>query len=432
MKVKNFSFTNVDDFKRALFVLKAELGSVDPTRLYFQIHSVVLDEQKLQPVYKAIEDMFPGSPWFGNSTSGNIVDCDGAAEISVTATIFEKDSTRFKLFQYDLESAPACDIAKQIVAESKTHPWVKAIEMYHTISAESTTSFCEGMDGLAPEIQMFGAIVCSPDITSSKSCVFSSEGGFNSKGLLILFFGGDEFYVESLKISGWKSIGRHFLVTKAEGSTLYELGGVPAYEIYRKYLGIQNDENFFYNALDFPILYEHNGTSIVRAPAASNPDGSLTMSSDVEVGSVISLSYGEPLTIVDSIQQESEKIKKMNPDVLHIFDCAARKAFWTGQDSTLEIQPFKHIAGSSGFFSHGEFLREKGHLNQHNITLVVAAMREGYGKGLQASAYRKQEIKTSKLPLAARMATFIRETSAEVDELNKQLDAYKRHFNETR
>ncbi len=428
MQKRTFVYKSEDDFRNnltafgSLLPMMTEPG-VTPT-LYFQIFTTVLDEDRLKNVWTTIESVFPDVPWVGNSTSGNIVDCDISAEITVAVTVFEKPTTRFELRQYNLEESSIEEVTKSVVGQVNSSSWVKAVEIYHTIPEQSTTLFCDGLRELRPDIQVFGGIVCSTDLSSTRSCVFSSVGGYMKHGLLVLLFGGPDFYVESFKVSGWKPIGRNFHVTKSSGSTLYELGGTPAYEIYRKYLNINNDEHFFENALEFPVLYEHNGTTIVRAPAASNPDGSLSMSSDVEVGSIIRLSYGEPQTILDSVRQESDRIKSFNPDTLHIFSCAARKAFWGSQEPTYEILPFKSIASSTGFFSHGEFLREKGHLNQHNITLVIAAMREGYGKGLQASAYQKKPGSMLKLPLAARMATFIRETSFELEEMNSKLQVY--------
>lgn len=432
MQKRTFVYKSEEFFRNDLTAFSSILPmitepGVSPT-LYFQIFSTVLSEERLKPVWRVIEEVFPGVPWLGNSTSGNIVDCEVSAEITVAVTIFEKPTTKFELLQFSLDGASIQDIAKNIVALTNANPWVKAVEIYRTIPDRSTTMFCEGLRDIRPDIQVFGGIVCSTDLSSKNCCVFSSVGGFMRHGLVVMLFGGPDFYVESFKVSGWKPIGRNFHVTRSDGSTLYELGGKPAYEIYRKYLNINNDERFFENALEFPMLYEHNGTTIVRAPAASNPDGSLTMSSDVDVGSIIRLSYGEPQTIVESVRQESDRIKSFNPDTLHIFSCAARKAFWGSQEPTFEILPFKNIASSTGFFSHGEFLREKGHLNQHNITLVIAAMREGFGKGLQASAYQKKAAPKQKLPLAARMATFIRETSFELEEMNSKLQMYNQQL----
>ena len=429
MKNKIFNYKDVVSFETEIALFSKWYKEHGSPTMYFQIHSAILEPEKLKPVWGCLERFFPDVPWVGNSTSGNIVDCEVSTDISVSAVIFEKPTSKFTVRQYDYNRESVGGIARHIVNVTKENPWVKAVEIYHCISPFSTTSLCEGLDDLASDIQVFGGIVCSPDITSPNSCIFSSEGGYTKSGLLVLFFGGPEFYVDSRKISGWKPIGRNFHVTRSEGNILYELGGIPAYEVYNKYLNIKNDQNFFYNALEFPMLYEHNGVSIVRAPGSSNPGGSLTMSSDIDEGSIIRLSYGEPGLIVDRIREESEKCRQFGPEVQHIFSCAARKAFWSQREPTYEITPFKGLASSTGFFSHGEFLREKGHLNQHNITLVIASMREGAAveKKIERTGDVRTEM-TTRLPLAARMATFIRETSFELEQINSKLRVMNEHL----
>ena len=266
---------------------------------------------------------------------------------------------------------------------------------------------------------MTGVQTCALPIYAS--CVFSKAAGFSEKSIIVMFYGGDDFYVDSIKVTGWKPLGRKFHVTKSKGSVLQELDGIPAYDVYHKYLNIKNDENFFYNTLEFPLFYEHNDTTILRTPVASNADGSITVTSDIDVGSVVRISYGDPGTIVDSIRHDSKKIAEFQPDLLHIFSCAARRTFWTSKEPTYEIQPFKEISPSCGFFSHGEFLRTNGNLNQHNVTLVIAAMREGEKKASVSSAVSPDENIMSKVPLVSRLATFISVTSLELEEINQQL-----------
>ncbi len=429
MKNRIFAFNNATEFEKELVQFSNWCRENGSPTVCFQIHSEELDPAKLRPVWETLERVFPKSPWFGNSTSGNIADCEKASEISVSAIIFEKPTTKIQIHQYDFFNKSIRDIAHEIVEDAKQNTWIKAVEIYHCISPFSTTHLCEGLGDLAPDIQIFGGIVCSPDITSPNSCVFSSVGGYSTTGLLVVFYGGPEFYVESRKISGWKPIGRNFHVTRSKGNVLYELSSLPAYEVYNKYLNIKNDNNFFYNALEFPMLYEHNGISIVRAAGASNPDGSLTMSSDIDEGSMVRLSYGEPQLILEKIKAESETAELFAPEVMHIFSCAARKAFWSKHEPTYEITAFKGLASSTGFFSHGEFLREKGFLNQHNITLVIASMREGdIIKRERAKGVIIPDEKSTRLPLAARMATFIRETSFELEQINSKLRVMNEHL----
>lgn len=421
MKQIQFEYHERKSFTEKLRAFQKDSAAGSGVRL-FQIYSEVLDPAVIQDVTGVIEECFPDIPYIGCSTSGNIIDCELSGNITVVCTDFELPTTKFEIFQYDMAKLSVDDITAQILEETRKKPWVKAAEMYFTIPEGSTTRFCDGLKDLREDIQVFGGVTCSDDITSDDSCVFTKAYGFSESSIIIVFYGGEDFHVDSIKVTGWKPLGREFHVTKSQGSLLQELDGIPAYDVYHKYLNIKNDENFFYNTLEFPLFYEHNDTTILRTPVSSNADGSINMTSDMDIGSVVRISYGDPSTIVESIKHDSRRIAEFGPDVLHIFSCAARRTFWTNKEPTYEIQPFRDISASCGFFSHGEFLRTKGNLNQHNVTLVIAAMREGEKKAAAAMP-EMQDINTlSKVPLVSRLANFISATSLELENSNKQLE----------
>lgn len=431
MLKKTIEYLNREQLENSLDLYKQRLlerFSYDQLSMYIQIFSTELEEQSVRPIWESVEKIFPGKPWFGHSTAGNVSNCEITSDMSVAITVFEEPTTKFKMLQYSMGSQETADIAADIITECEQNEWVKAVEFYRTINSESPSVFSEKFDCLREEIQMYGGIVCSRNVTSTDSCVFSSVGGFDTTGLIVLLFGGEDFHVNSFKVSGWQPIGRNFVVTKAEGSTIYELDGMPAYNVYKKYLKIENDENLFVNALEFPLMYEYNGVKIVRAPAAGNADGSLVMSADVKVGSIVRLSYGEPVTIMNAVTEAARELFDFKPDLLHIFYCTARKVFWGMNEPTTEIHPFRYVKGSTGFFSHGEFLREKGTLNQNSVTLVIAAMREGEGKRGRAGELFDDNSVNTKLPLASRMATFIHETAFELETLNSELQIYNEHL----
>lgn len=422
MKQFQLEFTNSENFMQRLLEFKGQWDSLNISKIFFQIFSEILEPEKISEVCLGIEDVFPEAMYIGCSTSGNIIDCQLSADITVVCTAFEHSSTQFQIYQYDFSGESVDSITGKIVEETKKNPWVKAIEMFFTIPEGSTTRFCDGMKDINPDIQIFGGVSCSDDITSNDCLVFSKGGKISSKSVVIVFYGGEDFYVDSIKVTGWKPLGRKFHVTKSDGCILHELDGILAYDVYHKYLNIKNDENFFYNTLEFPLFYDHNGTTILRTPVVSNADGSITMTSDMDVGSLVQISYGDPSTIVESIREDSRRIHQFQPDILHIFSCAARRTFWTSKEPTYEIQPFKEISPSSGFFSHGEFLRTKGNLNQHNVTLVIAAMREGEKKDASAMSVLTERGEMSKVPLVSRLATFISVTSLELEETNQKLE----------
>lgn len=422
MKQKHIEFLDDKKFENEIENLGSELKNAKS--FYFQIFSSTLDTTVLENVIKIIQNKYPNCLCIANSTAGNIVNSNEGTEISVICNIFEKKSSKFEVLQYDFGESGMSEIALNLKLETEKRPWIKALEIYHTVPKISTSYLCDELANLEVNVKVFGGIVCSSDIASSDSFIYSTIGGKTDNGLLCVFIGGDDLYVDSIKISGWKPIGRTFRVTKVEGNILKELSGIPAYEIYKKYLNIQNDNNFFINALDFPMMYEHNNTTIVRAATSSNEDGSVVMSANVENDEIIRLSYGEPKTIIESIYNKSIEMQNFKPQVMHIFSCAARKAFWSSHNPTYELKSLKSICESSGFFSHGEFLREKGLVNQHNLTLVIALLREGEKSEIDYKGKIEQnsELLSSKMPLAARMATFIKETSYELEQINSHLE----------
>ncbi|MBQ0078630.1 MAG: diguanylate cyclase [Eubacterium sp.] len=422
MRQLHCEFNSEDQLLANLLAFESDINGA--ASYYFQFFSANLNDKLLNSVIEKIKRVYPDATIIGATTAGNVVNSASTSDVSITLNIFEDETSRFEIIQYDFATMGMDEIGSKVKQEAEKRSWVKAIEIYHTVAKVSTSTLCDAMSEIDTDIAVFGGIVCSPDLASSESYIYSDGYGMCDNGLLCLLLGGDNLHIEARKISGWKPIGRTFRVTRSRENVLYELSGIPAYEVYQRYLNIRNDENFFINALEFPIMYEHNNTTIIRASAESNDDGSIRMSSNIEEGSIVRLSYGEPNTIVKSVQEGSLQIKDFQPQALHIFTCAARKTFWDGYDPAYELKALKSICSGSGFFSHGEFLREHDLINQHNLTLVIAYLREGEKQEFaeQYAGENELDVLNTKLPLAARMATFIRETSYELEQINSHLE----------
>ena len=211
--------------------------------------------------------------------------------------------------------------------------------------------------------------------------------------------------------------------TKTDGPLLMELDHHPAYDAYYKYLHIRNDEHFFNNTLEFPFLYRQHGIDIMRAPVASNPDGSLTMTSDMRQNVKTRIAYGDPWTILDSVWKEGKRLLEYAPDCIFVFSCAARRIFWGNDEVGKETEPYQMVAPTSGFYTSGEFLRTGDYVDQHNVTQVIAALREGEAKEQHFAEdfQRAEEGFAGKVSMINRMATFITATTKELEEANRKL-----------
>lgn len=423
MKQVQFTFQDDKKLEEELRKLRQWARSNFCSKVLIQICTEILDRERIGHVCKTIERLMPEALYAGCSSNGNIVNGDFSGEsIAVICTLFEYPSTRVEVLQYPLQADTQENVVQMLEAAMDERPWVKAVELLVTIRGMSMTTLCESLSRIRKGVQIFGGGALCEDLEKDDACVFSMAAGYQEKGIVFILFGGDDFHVETSFVTGWKPLGSFMHVTAADGCILKELNHRPAYEIYYKYLHIRNDEFFFNNTLEFPFLYRHNGIDIMRAPVASNPDGSLTMTSDMSQDVQARIAYGDPWTILDSVWKEGNKILQFAPECIFVFSCAARRTFWGNNEVGKETEPYQRIAPTSGFYTSGEFLRTGDNVNQHNVTQVIAAMREGEPKELPEKELSMDERTfEGKVSMINRMATFIKVTTTELEEANRKL-----------
>ena len=423
MRQMQLEFENISILKRELLKISRWQKTSVSSEMIFDIFSQTLDIRQIGQICDTITEMLPHALYRGCSSNGNIFEgsCSDK-DILIVCTLTEFPTTHMKVLQYPLtewsEESVVADLKKQIAA----NPWVKAVEMLTTMRGMSMTKFCDDLSTIDENIKIFGGGAFSPEINDNTAIVFSCVGGCSDDTVVFTLIGGESFHVNTTHITGWKPLGRELLVTASEGSRLIELDGKPAYDTYYKYLKIANNSDFFFNTLEFPFFYNHKGNEILRAPIAANPDGSLTMTADIEKNVKARIAYGDPWTILDSVKNGAVKIGKFQPEVIHVYSCAARRTFW-GDEASKETLPFQMLAPTSGFYTAGEFLRTGSVVDQHNVTLVVAAMREGdLVDQMPIEIPVDEENYPGKVSMINRLATFIEAATEELEEANRRLE----------
>ena len=423
--MKQFQFTFQDDktLEEELRKLRQWVRSSLCSNVMIQVFTEVLDRERIERICGTIGQILPEALYAGCSTYGNIVSGDfSVGSIAVVCTLFEYPSTKVELLQYPMTPEMQESVAQKLADEVKKRPWVKAVEMLVTIRGLSMAALCDGLSRVRPDVQIFGGGAFCETLGQNDACVFSGAGEYMEQGAVFVLFGGDDFHIETSYVTGWKPLGAFMDVTLTDGCVLKELNHCPAYEIYYKYLHISDDENFFNNTLEFPFLYRLNGIDVMRAIVSSNPDGSLTMTSDMHPNVKARIAYGDPWTILDSVWKEGNRLLKFAPESIVVFSCAARRAFWGDREVCKESEPYQMVAPTFGFYTSGEFLRTGDNVNQHNVTQVIAAMREGEAKELSKQKFRRAERKfEGKVSMINRMATFITATTEELQEANQKL-----------
>ena len=386
------------------------------SKVVFDIYTTLIDKDKIERITSTIEQQLPNALYRGCTTNGNILHGDLSKDSTcIICTIYEYPDTKVDLRQYEFNQDTEKSIIEDLKTYTEANPWVKAIELLVTIRGMSMTGFCDDLSELREDIRIFGGGALSADINENTAYVFSNKGKCSDESVVCLFLGGNDLDIVTTHITGWKPLGRELHVTKADGRLLQELDNRPAYETYYHFLKINNDEHFFENTLEFPFFYDHHGLNILRAPTASTPEGALMMTADMEENVTARIAYGDPRTILDSVRQSCISLKDFQPESIHIYSCAARRTFW-GNEIYKETHPMQSMAPTSGFYTSGEFLRTGRYVNLHNVTLVVAAMREGEKNENKDISYDfEHEDITGNVSMINRLASFIEAATDELE-----------------
>ena len=422
MKQFHLTYKNDRKFLQDLEEIRQWCGHNAGYKQVFRIYSQDMNRDHIAHVCALLDQHMPSALYFGCTSNANILDGELTSwEILLTCTVFEYRSTQIKLLQYPFTEDNYQNAVDDLKKHCEENPWVNSIEMLATIMNMSMKGFCDEMSGLGKDIQVFGGGAFNPNMDDETAYVFSKGNGIVEHGIVFLMMGGDNFHAYSTFIAGWKPLKRRFRITKADKEILYELDGKPAFEVYKRYLNIEKNENFFSNTLEFPLFLEREGVNILRCPLAVNDDDSLVMSSDMEENAFVKIAYGDPDTILNSIRHDGQKIADFQPEVIQTFSCAARRAFWGDVNISRETVMFKDVASTAGFYTHGEFLRMDGTMLNFNVTLVIVAMREGDPAGERIDFCGPTVHQLNKIPMIWRFVSFIEASTAELEAMNEKL-----------
>jgi len=183
---------------------------------------------------------------------------------------------------------------------------------------------------------------------------------------------------------GWEDIAGPFRVTAADGPTLAELDGEPAFEVYRRVVEADADisidpAEFFEVAKSYPFgLSRLDGEKIVRDPFEVGEDGALTCFGKVPEGEFVHILKGRRDSLVAAAGEAYETAARgdADGDVL-FFDCISRVLYL--EDAFAE--ELDAVGGTDspvlGALTVGEIANDgQGHLDYYNKTAVAAVTGE--------------------------------------------------------
>lgn len=204
--------------------------------------------------------------------------------------------------------------------------------------------------------------------------------------IVAIGFYGENLSVQSGCFAGWSEFGAQRVITKSKGNILYEIDGIPALDLYKKYLGEYASE-LPNSGLRYPLNIKENDDSneIIRTLLGIDEETkSITFAGDVPVGYKARLMKPNINELIDGAGKAAESIKKINDKTALglIVSCVGRKIVMN-QLIDDELEVIQEILGDSvnliGFYSYGEIAPFKDDLftcELHNQTMTLTTIFE--------------------------------------------------------
>ena len=242
-------------------------------------------------------------------------------------------------------------------------------------------------------------------------------------GVVFMLLSGEELRETARYLLGWHPIGREIEITgrlkpdDAGNACITELDGMPAADIYKKYLDVDADEYFLDNVCEFPLVLDRNGSIIARVPSLVGEEKELYFSGDIRNGEKLRFSYAKPSELLDMTQKAAEHFCEFKPEATLMAMCFNRFHFLKSEQDK-EIDHFvEHSPDCVFMFGGYEILKGNNCGGVLNSAIVVLGLREGEstkftGETIIAPPIKKKGSK----PLSERLLTFIETTTEELGE----------------
>lgn len=426
MKQFNFELTKMSNLNNILSTLKESLSHCTYCTLLFHLYTTVYSDEQIQVIQKVILSCFPDALICGTSTNGDII--EGHLSVNgmvIACSAFESTDVKIQMFHCQPYQENA--IGNKICDIIDSTDNIKAAEILITLKTINSHTVLNSAEQFKKDIPVFGGGSANSNISETDTKIFNNDTICHF-GVILVTYIGDDLVVDIHHSIGWKPLGKNFSVTKIIGKNLFELNNIPAGQVYRDYLDIHANDDFFSNILEFPIMAYQHGYEVLRLPFSCNDkDLSIMLAAELDKGTPVNLSYGDPEVIQDDVAKLKAHVKDFAPQAIFLVSCGVRRLYWKYLIDQ-ETLPFANIAPVAGFYSSGEIMRMGDYLIEHHVTLIATCMREGKKTINEPDSVMDNKLTVnvpekmhSQISMVRRLANFINVTAAELQEANQQL-----------
>lgn len=334
------------------------------------------------PIFKKFIKMLPENDVvIGCSTAGEIYNSSvDDMTLSIAEIEFENTKLRYASGEISNTFLDSYQVGKEI-AEQLTEKDLKAVLILSDGLQINGTRLLSGVNSkLGPSVVVTGGLA-GDGPRFRATWTINKEKEICTGLVTAVGFYGEHIQALSSSFGGWSIFGPERLITKSSGSVVYEIDGLPALDLYKKYLG-EKSAQLPSSALLFPMQIwsaEDPQLRVVRTILKiDEKDQSLTFAGDVPEGFSAQLMRGNADRLIDGATLAAKQIQNVDPGGLAIaISCVGRKLL-LGERTDEEVEAvFNGMPTGTnqiGFYSYGEISPvlqgEKSHLLNQTMTIT--------------------------------------------------------------
>ena len=328
---------------------------------------------------------YPNAQMVGCSTAGEICDTS-VRDNSVTATAVCFQGARVELAHATIDDRSQSAVVGEHLARALEHDGLVHALVISDGSSINGSELVKGLTRHLPDgVTVTGGL--AGDGARMEETLVLWDGGAHRDRVVIVGFYGSSLRVGYGSLGGWDPFGPERLVTRSEGSVLYELDGKSALELYKLYLG-DHAKDLPSSALLFPLSLRTSDDDrpVVRTILGINEeDQSMTFAGEVPTGAYVRLMKANFDRLIDgaaaAARTSYEALGERSPDLALLISCVGRKLVLK-QRVEEEVEGVRDVLGESavltGFYSNGEIapFTASARCELHNQTMTITTLSE--------------------------------------------------------
>ncbi len=417
---KTYSCIYTNDDQLYSFIEDHELTTY--SNVLVQVFSGTTDKEKLKRLLTALQIYIPLGIVTGCTASGEIFEGKlSENNIILTFTVF-KTSTIKSLYIETDQFNNSIDIGRQLSAFTEAE--TKALILFFAGYEMNAQTVLELLHENHPQVIAAGGYAgCMK--TAEDSLVFNQDT-IISNGITAVALQGDQLNAESYVNYQLEEIGRPFTVTKAHGTSIFEIDGKDPLLLMKQYLGENNASHISQASMEFPFLHEYKGEKLPVFITSIQQDGSIKVSRPVNEGDQLSFAYTNIQNMIQHTSDWMDKLSQQSPQSIFVYNCIAKMNY--SQDFTeKELAMLQSIAPSNGVFLHGEVGYTHGRQPKmlgHSFSCLALTEGPVKNKGNSSFTYEiPHYIKT-----IDSLTRLMRASLKDIEKLNNSLSLSEQHF----